>query len=185
VYDPVPTGPLSRRAAVATPCVCDDPDVATEDLTRALDDGGVAYEVLPHAHTESAAAEADALGLAPADVAKTLVLTTPGGYRRAVIPADCRIDTHKVRDLVGAGNKQVQLASEDDMRRDYAEFELGAVPPLGGARRDPVIVDRRVADRDTIVIEAGSHDQSIRLDPAELIRAAQAEVADICKEEGR
>ena len=159
--------------------------MATEALTRALDDAGVAYELIPHAHTESAAAEADALGLAAADVAKTLVLTTPAGYRRAVIPADCRIDTHKVRDLVGAAGKQVQLASEDDMRRDYADFELGAVPPLGGSRLDPVIVDRRVADRDTIVLEAGSHDQSIRLVPAELIRAAQAEVADICKEEER
>jgi Ala-tRNA(Pro) deacylase len=159
--------------------------VATDDLTRALDDAGVAYELLPHAHTESAAAEADALGLAPAEVAKTLVLATPAGYRRAVIPADCRIDTHKVRDLLGVGNKQVQLASEDDMRRDYADFELGAVPPLGGAHTDPVLVDRRVADRDTIVLEAGSHEQSVRLDPAELIRAARAEVADICKEEGR
>ena len=50
--------------------------MATEDLTRALDEAG-RYELLPHAHTESAAAEAEALGIASADVAKTLVVTTP------------------------------------------------------------------------------------------------------------
>jgi len=156
--------------------------VATEDLTRALDDAGVTYELLAHAHTESAAAEAEALGLAAADVAKTLVLTTPEGYTRAVIPADCRIDTHKLRDLLGAGKKQVHLASEDDLRRDYPDFDLGAVPPLGGARHDPVLVDQRVADRDAIVLEAGSHEQSVRLAPADLVRAANARVADLCQD---
>jgi len=40
----------------------------------------------------------------------------------------------------------VHLATEDDLARDYAEFELGAVPPFGG-RRDPVILDVRLAWR--------------------------------------
>jgi Ala-tRNA(Pro) deacylase len=156
--------------------------VATEDLTGALDRAGVDYELLPHAHTESAAAEAEALGLSAADVAKTLVVTTPDGYARAVIPADCRIDTHKLRDLLGAGKKKVHLATEDDLRRDFPDFDLGAVPPLGGARHEPVLVDRRVAERDAIVLEAGSHEQSIRLKPADLVRAADAQVADICQD---
>src|SRR5688572_21011986 len=52
-------------------------EMATEDLTRLLDEAGVPYELLSHARTESAVAEAEALGLAPADVAKTLVVTTP------------------------------------------------------------------------------------------------------------
>jgi hypothetical protein len=45
--------------------------MATEDLTRALDEAGVAYELLPHAHTESALAEAQMLSLSADDVAKT------------------------------------------------------------------------------------------------------------------
>jgi Ala-tRNA(Pro) deacylase len=158
-----------------------DPAVATEDLTSALDRAGVEYELLPHRHTESATAEAEALGLSAADVAKTLVVTTADGYARAVIPADCRLDTHKLRKLLGAG-KKVHLASEDDLRRDYPDFDLGAVPPLGGTRHDPVLVDRRVADRDAIVLEAGSHEQSLRLKPADLVRAADAQVADICQD---
>ena len=66
--------------------------MATADLTRVLDAAGVSYDVLPHAHTERAADEAQALGLSPDDVAKTLVLTVPEGHVRVVVPASERID---------------------------------------------------------------------------------------------
>jgi Ala-tRNA(Pro) deacylase len=154
--------------------------MATEDLTRVLDEAGVRYELLSHARTESAGAEAEVLGLAPADVAKTLVVTTPEGYVRAVLPASERIDLHKLREVTGGGKKDVHLASEEDLARDYPEFDLGAVPPIGGGRRDPVVVDRRLAERDSTVLEAGSHEHSLRIPAADLLRIAEAEVADIC-----
>jgi Ala-tRNA(Pro) deacylase len=153
--------------------------MATEDLTRVLDEAGVRYELLSHARTESAAAEAEALGLQPADVAKTLVVTTSEGYVRAVLPASERLDVHKLREITRGGKKEVHLASEEDLARDYPEFDLGAVPPIGGARRDRVVVDRRLAERDSIVLEAGSHEQSLRLAAADLLRVAWAEIADI------
>jgi prolyl-tRNA editing enzyme YbaK/EbsC (Cys-tRNA(Pro) deacylase) len=121
--------------------------MATENLTRALDEAGVAYELLPHAHTESALAEAQALGLPADDVAKTLIVKTREGYLRAVVPASDRLDERKLRDITDGSKKEVHLASEDELRRDYPDFDLGAVPPVGGARRDPVIVDSRVKAR--------------------------------------
>jgi Ala-tRNA(Pro) deacylase len=154
--------------------------VGTEDLTSVLDAAGARYDLLPHAHTESAAAEAEALGLAPADVAKTLVVATPEGYVRAVVPASERVDLRKLSELLGASKKAIGLASEDDLVRDYPEFDLGAVPPVGGARRDAVVLDSRLAERNAIVFEAGSHEESVRLDPAELVRISGAQVADIC-----
>jgi Ala-tRNA(Pro) deacylase len=99
-----------------------------------------------------------------------------------VLPASERIDLNKLRDIYPGARKKVHLASEDDLARDYPEFELGAVPPVGGTRRDPVVVDSRLAERDSIVLEAGSHEESIRLPPSELVRVAGAEVADICRE---
>jgi prolyl-tRNA editing enzyme YbaK/EbsC (Cys-tRNA(Pro) deacylase) len=66
------------------------------------------------------------------------------------------------------------------LARDYPGFDLGAVPPIGGGRRDPVVVDRRLAERDSIVLEAGSHEHSLRVPPADLLLIAEAEVADIC-----
>jgi Ala-tRNA(Pro) deacylase len=154
--------------------------VATEDLTRVLDEAGARYELLTHVRTESAAAEAEALGIAPADVAKTLVMTTPEGYVRAVLPASERIDLRKLREVRGGGKEQVHLASEEDLARDYPEFDLGAVPPIGGGRRDPVVIDSRLAERDSLVLEAGSHEESVRIPTGDLLRVSEAEVVDIC-----
>jgi Ala-tRNA(Pro) deacylase len=156
--------------------------VATEDVTRVLDEAGVNYEVLPHARTESAAAEAKALGISPGDVAKTLVVKTPDGYVRTVVPAARRLDLHKLREARGGSKTTVQLASEADLARDYAEFELGAVPPIGGGRRDPVVVDGQLARRDSVVLEAGSHEESIRIWVPDLLRVSGAEIADICED---
>jgi len=153
--------------------------MAAEELIRLVEDEGVEYELLPHAHTESAAAEAEAVGVDAADVAKTLVVTTPEGYVRAVLPASDRLDLRKLREITGGARKKVHLATEDDLARDYPEFELGAVPPLAGARRDRVLVDRRVAERESVVIEAGSHDESLRLPTDALLRLSGAQVADL------
>jgi Ala-tRNA(Pro) deacylase len=153
--------------------------VAREDLTRVLDEMGARYELLPHAHTESAVAEAEALGLSPGDVAKTLVVATPEGYVRAVLPASERIDLGKLREVAGGARKKVHLASEEDLARDYPEFDLGAVPPIGGAGKDRVVIDTRVAERESVVLEAGSHEESLRLSTADLVRVSGATVADI------
>src|SRR6266540_4374899 len=69
------------------------------------------------------------------------------------------VDFHKAASLVGAPHKKLHMASEDDLKRDYPEFALGAVPPFGGAHRDQVIVDSRLAERDSVVLEAGSHER--------------------------
>jgi Ala-tRNA(Pro) deacylase len=156
--------------------------VAVSDLTKVLDDAGAEYELLHHDHTERAVAEARALGLDAADVAKTLIVRTGDGHVRALVPASERIDMRKVRELVGESKDLVQLATEEEMARDYPEFELGAVPPLGGSRTDPVVVDRRLAEREWLVFEAGSHDDSVRVKTADFIRLANAQTADLCHE---
>jgi Ala-tRNA(Pro) deacylase len=153
--------------------------MAEQDVTSVLDESGVDYELLPHPRTETANAEARALGLDPQEVAKTLVLSTPGGYVRAVLPASERIDLSKVREI--EGGKGIHLASEEDLQRDYPGFDLGAVPPFGGAG-DRVLVDAKLARQETVVLEAGSHEQSIRIQTADLLKLTQAEIVDLVQE---
>jgi Ala-tRNA(Pro) deacylase len=151
-------------------------------LVSMLEEAGVAYESLSHVHTESAADEARALGLSPSEVAKTLIATTPLGYVRAVIPASERVDMHKLRDVLGVTGKQVQLASEEELARDYPEFDLGAVPPFGGSREEPVVIDARLMERESVVLEAGSHEESVRIKTDDLRKVTHARVADICQD---
>jgi len=113
------------------------------DVTTVLDDAGVEYELLSHAHTERAADEAAALGLPPTAVAKTLVLTAPEGHVRVVLPASERIDLRKARSYV-EGSKRVHLATEEELaptRLSESGCPAGgmerALPPAGDPARPP------------------------------------------------
>jgi Ala-tRNA(Pro) deacylase len=152
------------------------------DVMRFLEEAGIDFDVLEHARTERAAEEAAALGIGPEQVAKTLVLVASSGNVRAVVAASERIDLRKVAATLGVSGKQVHLASEESLARDYPDFELGAVPPFGG-REDQVLVDERLIGHDSVVVEAGSHERSVRLKASDLVRLTRAQVADICKEE--
>jgi Ala-tRNA(Pro) deacylase len=139
----------------------------------------VSYELLPHRHTETAIAEAKALEVDPSEVAKTLILETPFGYTRAVLRAVDRLDLEKARRALATAD--IELANEVELVGAYPEFELGAVPPLGGPT-DRVLVDERVFDNPFVVFEAGTHDESIRLRTGELLSIAEAEVADLAED---
>jgi len=151
-------------------------------LTRALEGHGVPCQVVAHPHAERALDEARALGVEPQSVAKTLVVSSPQGSVWVVISASQRLDLpDKVRDLLGAGAKKVRPASEEELAHDYPELNLGASRPLGG-RPDPVFLDRRVAKREEIVLEAESHDESVKLRTQDLLRLADAPVVDLLQD---
>lgn len=143
-----------------------------------LEHAGIAFELIPHPHTETALAEAKALRVRPEDVAKTIVLSTPEGFVRAVLPASERLDLHKARELLGTGD--VRLATEEVLAGAYPEFELGAVPPLAEASGDRVLIDKRLFESGWIVFEAGTHEQSLRLRTTDLLHLSGGRTADLC-----
>jgi Ala-tRNA(Pro) deacylase len=152
---------------------------APASLVHELEAAGITYDLIPHARTMTAAAEADVLGVDPHEVAKTIILTTPEGFVRAVVAASDRLDMHKVRKLLDSNH--VELASEKALVGAYPEFELGAVPPLTGGHGDRVLVDRRLCERESVVIEAGTHEHSLRMRTDDLLNVADAQLTDICE----
>lgn len=149
-------------------------------LVDALREQHVDYELIPHRRTQSAAAEARAIGVDPGHVAKTLVLGTGAGFVRAVLPASRRIDLGKVKDVLGGDD--VQLASEHVLAGAYPQFELGAVPPVGGPEHDRVLMDEGLRECEWVVFEAGTHEHSVRIKTADLVAVAGAQISDICQD---
>ena len=93
------------------------------------------------------------------------------------MPASHRIDMRKVRTLVE--DPHAELATEEMLAGAYPEFELGAVPPMGGHGPDSVLVDERLAKEPSVVFEAGSHEHSVRMTTADVLSLTNARVADI------
>jgi prolyl-tRNA editing enzyme YbaK/EbsC (Cys-tRNA(Pro) deacylase) len=96
-----------------------------------------------------------------------------------VLPASERLDLRKVRDVLDRSD--VELATEAQLSGAYPDYELGAVPPLGGSK-DTVLLDARLSGSETVLVEAGSHDASVRLRTDDLVAHTQASVADLCRD---
>ena len=147
-------------------------------VTEFLERHGVPYEVVEHERTQTAAAEARAAGMPPADVAKTVVLRDQEGVRLAVIPASHRLDLHKVKRELGS--KGLRLVTEQEMAEEFGDFEVGAIPPFGPLFHALELVDERLLDHDRILCGGGDHEHGVLVDPHDVVRAGQARVADIC-----
>lgn len=152
-----------------------------ETLAEFLDERGIAYETVEHEQTFSASEEAAASGVAPDHAAKTMLLRDGDAYRMAVIPASHRLDLHKARDALGASSK-LRLASEDEMGSDFTDFDVGALPPFGPLLPAPEVVDRRLVEHERILCTGGDHRHSVLIDPHEIVRVADAKLADVCED---
>ncbi|HSI79791.1 MAG TPA: YbaK/EbsC family protein [Solirubrobacterales bacterium] len=152
-----------------------------ETLTKFLDERGIAHETVEHEQTYSATEEAKAAGVAPDHAAKTVLLRDGDAYRMAVIPASHRLDLPKARDALGASAK-LRLATEEEMGADFTDFDVGALPPFGPLLPAPEVVDRRLLEHERILCTGGDHRHSVLLDPNEVVRAADATLADVCED---
>jgi len=154
------------------------PRTGSQLVADRLREAHVPYQLIRHRRTQSARSEAAALGVRPWQVAKTVILKTENEFVRAVVPASKQVDLGKARRVLGADH--VELANETELAGAYPEFELGAVPPIGDSHPDRVLIDVALCGLDSVLLEAGTHDRSVRIDTGDLIEASDAALADLC-----
>lgn len=150
-------------------------------VTAYLEGAQVDHELIEHGPVISAVAEAGATQLPPDQVAKTIVLHDGSAYVVAAIPASERLDLNKLRHLLGA-TRRLQLATEEQIARDFPSLEVGAVPPFGPMVPAAEVIDRRLLDHERILCPAGDHRHSVLVEPHEVVRVTAARVADICQD---
>jgi len=102
-----------------------------------------------------------------------------GGYALMAILATCRLDMHLVQEAVG--DRHVRLATEQELLRDFPDFELGALPPLGSLLGAPLYVDQEVLQHETVVFAAGSQTASVQIRTADLLQHEQAAALPLIK----
>ena len=152
-------------------------------VTEHLEQRGSAFELLPHRQAYTSTDEARALGIDAGEVLKTLAVRTGPGYALVVIPASRRLDLHLVRDALG--DHQARLASEEELGRDFAGYQLGALPPLGALLGSQVFIDPEVLNHDMVVFAAGTQTESVRMRTRELFASEQITTVPLIKQAGR
>lgn len=150
-------------------------------VTEHLAGRGVTFEVIRHAQTLTTADEAEAIGVAPSEVVKTLVLDIASGHALAVVPAARRLDMKLAQQATG--DPHARLAPEEQLARDFPDHELGAVPPLGSLLAAPVYVDPEVMENETVVFAAGSHTESVKVRTDDLFEGNSVTVVPLSRRE--
>ena len=143
---------------------------------------GIEFELLSYAHDPSAESygleAAEALGLAPALVYKTLVVSADGALAVALVPVDQSLDLKALADALGA--RRAELATADAAQRATG-YVLGGISPLGQRRRLPTVVHADALALSRIHVSAGRRGLELALDPADLVRLCGATTAAIAR----
>lgn len=136
---------------------------------------------LPIIETEASTATvleaADALGVAPGQIAKTLALRIDGGIVLLVTRGDTRLDNQKTKAAFGARPRML------DAEETFAVtgHRVGGVCPFGLATPLPVYCDESLKVFDVVYPAAGSLNSSVRIAPSRLANLVGAAWIDICR----
>src|SRR5215475_4890379 len=143
--------------------------------TAALQKAGVAFKL--HAYDYDPDAEqiglqaAEALGVAPARLLKTLMARTGNVVVCILVPSDRKLSLKKL--AAAAGSKDAAMLAPAAAERATG-YHVGGISPFGQKKRVRVFVDRTALGTDTVVVNGGRRGLQIELDPADLVRTLAA-----------
>ena len=124
-----------------------------------------------------------ALGVDADEVLKTLAVRTGPSYVLVVIPAARRLELQLVHEALG--DNHARLATEEELDRDFADYQLGALPPLAALLGASLYVDPEVLRHDSVAFAAGTQTESVKLRTEELFGGEQARTVPLVKQADR
>jgi prolyl-tRNA editing enzyme YbaK/EbsC (Cys-tRNA(Pro) deacylase) len=126
--------------------------------------------------TATVSEAAEALGVVPARIAKTLSLRVGDKVALVVARGDARLHNGKAKAALGAKPRMLGLEEVEGL----TGHPVGGVCPFGLASPLPVYCDISLQDFETVFPAAGSRTASVELTPARLADLTGARWIDIC-----
>ena len=120
---------------------------------------------------------AEAYGVEPGRIAKTLSLRVGERVVLIVTAGTSRMDNKKVKALLGGKPKMLGL----DEVAAITGHEVGGVCPFGLRTPLPVYCDVSLTAFDIVVPAAGSTHSAVRIAPARMAELVEAEWVDVCE----
>ena len=158
----------ARKGAGGTP--------ATVALTRA----GVPFTLHPYEHdprAESFGLEAaEALGVPPERVFKTLLAEAGGVLVVGIVPVTGQLDLKALARAVGASKATMADPVAAERSTGYV---VGGISPVGQKRALSTVLDDSALGQETVFVSGGRRGLDLELTPADLVRATRATTAPI------
>lgn len=145
-----------------------------------LTETGIPFAVHEYRHDPDDTAfgqeAADALGLEPERVFKTLVADVEGQLIVACVPVSAQLSLKALASAVGAKRAVMADAKNAEKTTGYV---VGGISPVGQKKPLPTVVDASALDHSTIFVSGGRRGTDIELKPEDLIMATKARTAPI------
>lgn len=153
---------------------------ATQFLKRAK----VAFRAAEYAYdpgSERVALQAaDALGVPPGQLLKTLMIEVDGTPACVVVPGDRTLSMKKV--AAAFDGKSAAMMTPEKAER-LTGYHTGGISPFGQRRKAPVTFEAGAMDFDEVGINGGKRGLILFLSPVAAAGALEAAVAPLCAEE--
>jgi Cys-tRNA(Pro)/Cys-tRNA(Cys) deacylase len=151
---------------------------ATVALTAAGVDFTVhAYDHDP-AHPSYGEEAAEAMGVPPDRVFKTLVADVDGALTVAVVPVSGSLDLKALATAVGG--KRATMADPTLAERTTG-YVRGGISPLGQRKKLRTVLDASASGLDTICVSAGRRGLEVELSPKDLTDLTDATLAPVAR----
>ncbi|MGW1881793.1 Cys-tRNA(Pro) deacylase [Streptomyces sp. NPDC001970] len=148
--------------------------------TVALTAAGTDFAVHAYEHDPASASygeeAAEALGVSPERVFKTLVADVDGELTVAVVPVAGQLDLKALAAAVGG--KRAVMADPAAAERTTG-YVRGGISPLGQRKRLRTVLDASASAHPTICVSAGRRGLEVELAPADLAMLTNAVLAPI------
>ncbi|MGW1719064.1 Cys-tRNA(Pro) deacylase [Streptomyces sp. NPDC002156] len=150
--------------------------------TVALTAAGVPYKVHAYehdpAHPSYGEEAAEAMGVSPERVFKTLVADVDGVLTVAVVPVAGQLDLKALATAVSG--KRASMADPTLAERTTG-YVRGGISPLGQRKKLRTVLDTSADAHDTICVSAGRRGLEVELSPTDLTTLTQAVRAPIAR----
>ena len=154
----------------------------TTPATQALIKAGINftlahYDYDPNAERVGLQA-AEAMGVSPGEVFKTLMAELDGKPICAIVPSDEEVNMKKL--AAALGGKSAHMMKPADAER-LTGYKVGGISPLGQRKLVPTALDEMAELYDEIFLNGGQRGLQIRIKPADLITALDCVVAELTR----
>jgi Cys-tRNA(Pro)/Cys-tRNA(Cys) deacylase len=145
--------------------------------TTQMEKSGRPFTVLEYEYDPDAASiglqAAEAMGLPPAQVFKTLMVRAGDEAVIAVVPSDRELNLKAL--AAAAGRKSATMMKVPDAER-ITGYKVGGISPLGQKKRLRTFIDASAASLDFMVVNGGRRGLQIKTAPADLTAVTGAQV---------
>ena len=149
--------------------------------TLALQKAGIAFALYEYDYDPNAERigmqAAEALGIEPARLLKTLMAKAGDETVCVLVPSDREVNLKKLAGAAGAKSAAMLGAAEAERITGY---HVGGISPFGQKKRVRVFVEQSALTFAKIVCNGGRRGLQVELAPADLVRILGATSADLC-----